>query len=776
MRMRAEQDSMGSIQVPEAAYYGAQTQRAVQNFPVSGLRFGRRFIRALGLLKKCCAQVNLKRGGLPRRIGLAVVKAAQEVVEGELDNEFVVDIYQTGSGTSTNMNANEVIGNRAIEILGGKKGTKKPVHPNDHVNKGQSSNDVIPTAIHVASLEALVKDLLPALGELKLALSQKAAEFDGVVKIGRTHLQDAVPIRLGQEFSGYAAMMERGIERIKAVFPRLRELALGGTAVGTGLNAEPGFAQAVIQKLSGETGLSFHQADNLFEALASRDACVETSGALKTVAVSLMKISNDIRWLGSGPRCGIGEILLPDLQPGSSIMPGKVNPVAPEMMAMVSAQVIGNDAAITLGGQSGNFELNVMKPMIAYNLLQSIEILSNGARLLSMRCVRGLKANRKRCREAVEKSLAMCTALAPKIGYDKAAEIAKEAYRKDMTVREIVKEKGLLTAKEMERLLDAGRMTEPSRNSKSKEQRAESRRRRGALALALFAFLFASPLMAQQKKQDWETGAVNVSGLTRAKKFYAKRVREKASRQERLDILTRILERYGGRGRAYSLSDMVKEMNRLESTPAAETAEEEQPSALPPTQPTPVSETEVPAEKTGRRALGEARSFRHEGRGEKWMVSLGGSIVFPVSNFSDYSTAFEPSLRALYYFGSGVQFGLGIEGGYQTDTKKTVLGVIEDRLTSLPVFGLLQVNIPIREHKYFVWVEGGAGANALRQSPNGVLATATRFAAAGRLGGTMRMGENGRQSLQVEMGIQYAKAGSATFLRLQPGVRIGFHF
>ncbi len=457
---RIEKDSLGEVEVPAAAYYGAQTERAHQNFPVSGLRFPRRFIAALGMIKSEAAAVNAEQGRLDADLAKTIRQAADEVAGGEHDDHFPLDIFQTGSGTSSNMNANEVISNRAIELLGGEMGSKSPVHPNDHVNAGQSSNDVIPTAIHVSAYGAVAEDLLPALDHLAQALETKAEEFDDVVKIGRTHLQDAVPVRLGQEFAGYARQIRNGIDRLGASQSRLAELALGGTAVGTGLNAPPGFAERVIARLAERTGHPFVQAPNLFEALAAKDAAVETSGALKTVAVSLTKIANDIRWLGSGPRCGIGEISLPSLQPGSSIMPGKVNPVIPESVLMVAAQVIGNDATITAGGMSGVFELNVMMPVIAFNLLQSAEILANASRLLADRCVAGLTANREHAQEMIEKSLAMVTSLAPKIGYDRAAEIAKEAFSTGRTVRELAREKGVLSEDELERALDARAQTE----------------------------------------------------------------------------------------------------------------------------------------------------------------------------------------------------------------------------------------------------------------------------------------------------------------------------
>ncbi len=457
---RKETDSLGEIEVPASAYYGAQTERARRNFPVSGVRFPRRFIGALGLIKGAAAAANAEAGRLEPKLAEAIRKAAGEVADGRLDEHFPLDIFQTGSGTSTNMNANEVIANRAIELLGGEVGSKSPVHPNDHVNMGQSSNDVIPTAIHVAAYGAIVEELEPALERLTGALAAKAEEFDDVVKIGRTHLQDAVPVRLGQEFSGYTRQVANGAARLAAVKPRLAELALGGTAVGTGLNAPPGFADRVIELVAESTGHPFVGAPNKFEAMAAKDAAVEASGALKTIAVSLTKIANDVRWLGSGPRCGIGEITLPSLQPGSSIMPGKVNPVIPEAVLMASAQVVGNDLTVTWGGAAGNFELNVMMPVIAYNLLQSVHILATSSRLLADRCVDGLVANRERAQQIVEQSLAMVTALAPRIGYDRAAEIAKEAYKTGRTVRDLAREKQVLPADELDEALDAHAQTE----------------------------------------------------------------------------------------------------------------------------------------------------------------------------------------------------------------------------------------------------------------------------------------------------------------------------
>ena len=460
---RIEADSMGQMRIPEKAYWGAETQRAVENFPISNLRFPRRFLRALGMLKKASAAANRELTLLPKDLAEAISLAAQEVMEGKLDDQFVLDIFQTGSGTSTNMNANEVIANRANEILGGKIGDKRPVHPNDHVNLGQSSNDIIPSSIHIAALEGIQRDLLPALNSLQSILEEKAREFDRVVKIGRTHLQDATPIRLGQEFSGYASMVQHGMRRLENTGRHLAELAVGGTAVGTGINTHPAFAGLVVGKISEMTGLTFREAENHFEAQGAKDALVEASSALKTLAASLMKIANDIRWLGSGPRCGIGEIILPEVQPGSSIMPGKINPVIPEALCQVAAQVIGNDATIAIGGMSGNFELNVMMPVMAHNLLQSISLLTNASLLFAQKCVRGLKADGERCREMIEKSLAMATALSPHIGHDAAARIAREAYESGKTIRQVAREKKVLPSEKLEKILDPWRMTEPGR-------------------------------------------------------------------------------------------------------------------------------------------------------------------------------------------------------------------------------------------------------------------------------------------------------------------------
>ena len=456
---RVEHDTMGSVTVPASAYYGAQTQRALDNFQISGLVFPRRFIRALGIVKEAAASVNMQLGLLDEKKGKAIAQAAREVTDGKLDEQFVVDVFQTGSGTSTNMNANEVIANRAIELLGGTRGDKQVVHPNDHVNMSQSSNDVFPTTIHISAVEALVTDLLPALKKLVLALEEKTEEFSDVVKPGRTHLRDAVPVTLGQEFSGYASMMAHGIERIEKAKSSLLELPIGGTAVGTGLNADPDFGKLVVQRINEMTELEFYPSKNKFEALQNRDAAVETSGALRSVAVSLMKISNDLRLLSSGPETGLGEIELPAVQPGSSIMPGKVNPVVPESVNMVCAQVIGNDLVITIAGQSGTLELNVMMPLIAFDLLQSIEIEANAARLLAEKCVAGIKANRVRCEGLAERSYALATAIAPSIGYDRAAQIAKKAQDENKTIREAMLQEGIPEG-EVNRILDLKRMTQ----------------------------------------------------------------------------------------------------------------------------------------------------------------------------------------------------------------------------------------------------------------------------------------------------------------------------
>ncbi len=456
---RVERDSMGEVEVPRDALFGAQTRRALDNFPISDLRKPRRFVQALGAIKLEAANVNHELGLLDEELKDAIVRAAEEVMEGELDNQFVLDVFQTGSGTSTNMNANEVISNRAIQLLGGELGSRDPVHPNDHVNKGQSSNDVIPTAIHLSALISMKEDLLPSLERLHKALEEKAREFDGVIKTGRTHLQDATPIRLGQEFEGFAGQMERGTRRVQRAMEELSEVALGGTAVGTGVNTHPEFARRVCERLSARFGVEVRETDNHFQAQSAMDGAVFASSALKTVAVSLMKVANDIRWLGSGPRAGIGEIALPEVQPGSSIMPGKVNPVIAESAAMVAAKVMGNDVAITIAGQSGNFELNVMLPLITYNLLQSIEILASACENLTDQCVVGIRAT-ERGPELVEKGLMLATALAPEIGYDRAADISKEAYKSGRTIREVARERTDLSEEVLDRLLDARKMTE----------------------------------------------------------------------------------------------------------------------------------------------------------------------------------------------------------------------------------------------------------------------------------------------------------------------------
>ncbi len=456
---RTERDSMGEMQVPIGAYYGASTQRAVLNFPISDLRFPRQFIRALGQIKQAAAQVNESLGTINSQIAEAIVRASQEVIDGKLDAAFVLDIFQTGSGTSTNMNANEVIANRASELLGGSLGSRK-VHPNDHVNFGQSSNDVIPTAIHLSTLLSIEQDLLPALQGLQKALEEKAEAFMPIIKTGRTHLQDATPIRLGQEFLGYAGQIERGIARMRSAQSELAEVALGGTAVGTGVNTHPEFAAQVCQRLTALNGIAVHETSNHFQAQSTLDNIVATSGALNTLAVSLMKIANDIRWLGSGPRAGIGEIDLPAVQPGSSIMPGKVNPVIAESVCMACAQVMGNHTTITVAGQSGNFEINVMMPVAAYNILQSISLLAAVSHNFTEQCVKGIQATTKGP-EMVERGLAICTSLAPVIGYDAAADISKVAYKTGKTVREVAREKTQLSDAELDRILDPASMTKP---------------------------------------------------------------------------------------------------------------------------------------------------------------------------------------------------------------------------------------------------------------------------------------------------------------------------
>ena len=457
-QFRTERDSLGEMQVPADALYGAQTQRAVENFPISGIRFPRRFIHALGTIKKAAAQANAELGQLDAGIADCIVRAADEVIEGRWDAQFVLDIFQTGSGTSTNMNTNEVIATRAAQLRGA---GETRVHPNDHVNMGQSSNDVIPTAMHVAACVAIQEDLIPALERLRDALRAKAAAFDDVVKSGRTHLMDATPVRLGQEFGGYASQVEHGIRRLRAAGQELAELALGGTAVGTGTNALPGFPQAAIARISDLTGVAFREAENHFEAQGAKDAYVSASGALNTLAVSLLKIANDIRWLATGPTSGLAEITLPAVQPGSSIMPGKVNPVMSEALMMVCAQVMGNHVAVTVGGQHGNFELNVMMPVMAHNLLQSVAILAQGCDAFRTRAVEGIGANRERCRELLERNPSIATALNAYIGYDEAAAVAKESARNYESVRDVVKRRGLLSDEQLDQVLNVRDMTEP---------------------------------------------------------------------------------------------------------------------------------------------------------------------------------------------------------------------------------------------------------------------------------------------------------------------------
>lgn len=451
---RTEKDSMGEVMVPKNAYYGAQTQRAVDNFPVSGIKFSHGFIEAIGFIKKTAAKVNAALGLVDEELTEAIRKAAQEVIEGDLDEHFPIDIFQTGSGTSSNMNANEVIANRANEILGAQK-----IHPNDHVNFGQSSNDVIPTAIRIAAILAVQSNLIPALEQLHKAFIEKGKEFFEVVKTGRTHLMDAVPVTIEQEFSGYARQVRLGIVRLKSSLERVRELPQGGTAVGTGLNTHPEFGKRFAKTISEETGYDFREAENHFEAQSTVDAPVELSSQLKTIAVSLMKIGNDLRWMNSGPNGGIGEIQLEPLQPGSSIMPGKVNPVIEESLTMACAQVIGNDSVITIAGQSGNFELNVMLPVVAHNLLESIHILANAVRNEAERSVSQLTVNKKRIADMVGRNPILVTALNPIIGYDKAAKIAKKAFTENRTVKEVAREMTDLSDKQLDEALDPIKLT-----------------------------------------------------------------------------------------------------------------------------------------------------------------------------------------------------------------------------------------------------------------------------------------------------------------------------
>ncbi len=453
MKFVKEKDSMGTVLVPEKAYYGPHTQRAIDNFPVSGLTFPSSFTHSLALLKKYSAAVNRELGLLSRQISKAIVKAADEVINGQFDDQFVVDVFQTGSGTSAHMNMNEVISSRANEIITGRKGGNAPVHPNDHVNLCQSSNDVIPSVIHISASILIKERLIPSLDSLLKALAGKEKEFRNIKKIGRTHLQDALPVTLGKEFSGYARQIELGISGIKSAQKNLSELALGGTAVGTGINAHPQFAKKVIALIAENTGIPFKEARNHFAAQSAQNASMETSGVLKTIAVCLIKTANDIRWLSSGPRCGIGEINIPSLQPGSSMIPGKVNPVIPEAVIQAAAQVIGNDTTIMLGAQSGNFELNVMLPVIAYNLLQSITLISRAADIFADKCISGISANAARCASNIDKSLALSTLLVPYTGYDRAAVIAIKAHETGKTIREIAVEEKILSEEILNRLL-----------------------------------------------------------------------------------------------------------------------------------------------------------------------------------------------------------------------------------------------------------------------------------------------------------------------------------
>ena len=463
MTTRIERDTMGEVKVPADRYWGAQTARSLTNFRIGDERMPRELIRAFGILKLAAARTNTELGVLPEKTGEAIATGAQEVIDGRLDDHFPLVVWQTGSGTQTNMNANEVIANRAIELAGGVIGSKIPIHPNDDVNRGQSSNDTFPTAMHIAAAERITQHLLPALGHLREVLERKASEFTEVVKIGRTHLMDAVPLTLGHEFAAWAHQVEKAAERVRTTLPDLYGLALGGTAVGTGLNTHPAFAGRAAAAIAEITGLPFVPAPNFFEALAAHDAIVQTSGTLKTVAVSLMKIGNDIRLLGSGPRCGLGEIVLPANEPGSSIMPGKVNPTQSEALTMVAAQVIGNDAAITIGGSSGHLELNVFKPMIIYNLLQSIRLLGDASLSFADNCVAGIEPDRNRIAELLDRSLMLVTALNPEIGYDNAARVAKKAHADGVTLKEAAIDLGLLTAERFEELVRPEEMANPHR-------------------------------------------------------------------------------------------------------------------------------------------------------------------------------------------------------------------------------------------------------------------------------------------------------------------------
>ena len=461
MQYRIETDSMGEIQVPEDRYYGAQTARSLIHFKIGTERMPREMIWAFGILKKAAALVNKELGLLTAEKADLIVKAADEVISGKLDDHFPLVVWQTGSGTQSNMNVNEVISNRAIEMAGGKMGGKKPIHPNDDVNKAQSSNDTFPTAMHVAAVHEIYRRLIPMVRQLRNTLEQKADAFKDLIKIGRTHLMDAVPLTLGQEFSGYVTQLNNGLKRIEMILPHLCELALGGTAVGTGLNTHPQFAEKSATKIAELTGYSFVSAKNKFEALATHDALVMASGALKTLAGSLMKIANDIRWLASGPRCGIGEISIPENEPGSSIMPGKVNPTQSEAMTMVAAQVIGNDVAINIGGASGNFELNVFKPLIIYNLLQSIRLIADACEMFNEHCAVGIEANQINLKKHLDNSLMLVTALNPHVGYDNAAKIAKKAHKENLTLREAAIALGILTGEKFDEIVRPEKMIGP---------------------------------------------------------------------------------------------------------------------------------------------------------------------------------------------------------------------------------------------------------------------------------------------------------------------------
>lgn len=460
---RTESDSLGPVDVPASRYWGAQTQRSIENFKIGGEKMPAPLVRALGVQKKASALSNIDLGALDQELGKAIIQAAEEIIDGTLIEEFPLVVWQTGSGTQSNMNANEVISNRAIELLGGERGSKKPVHPNDHVNMGQSSNDTFPSAMHIAAAEQVHHELIPALENLHSALDKKAKEYAKIVKIGRTHLQDATPLTLGQEFSGYAKQIEFGIARIKACLPRLMQLAQGGTAVGTGINSKVGFAEKFAEHVSKITDLDFVTAENKFEALASHDAMVELSGALNVLATSLMKIANDIRLLGSGPRCGIGELNLPANEPGSSIMPGKVNPTQCEALTMVCAQVMGNHVAVTVAGSNGHFELNVFKPVMIYNVLQSIRLIADGSNSFTEKCVEGIEANEERIDKLLNESLMLVTALNPHIGYDNAAKIAKKAHADGSTLKEAGKALGLLTDEQFAEWINPLDMITPSK-------------------------------------------------------------------------------------------------------------------------------------------------------------------------------------------------------------------------------------------------------------------------------------------------------------------------